>query len=507
MITGKNYIGNDLSGIGNKFHKTINAKLNVENSINFIDATSKEINQAVTLAHKAFQVYKNISGKEKASFLNCISDQILALGDELIEIFILESGFSEGRALGERSRTVSQLQAFAKMIQTDDWKNNIIEKSLPNRKPSPKPDIRKSYIPIGPIAVFTPSNFPLAYSSAGGDTSSALASGCSVVVKAHYMHSGTAELVSSAIIKSVKKTGMPNGVFSNINGGIEVGQDLVKNLKIKGVGFTGSKSGGRSIYNIGSQREEPIPVFSEMGSINPVIISSKSIDSRYKEIANILSESITLGAGQFCTNPGLIIVIDNESTMNFIDNLVNNVIKKGSQCMIHQNIKESFLNNLEFISKQKGMKVLAKTDSGLTGNYVSSQINSVFAKFFLVNSKMHQEIFGPFSLIVKCKNEDELIKVINSLEGQLTGSLFTEKEEFKEFYSVIDALKSKVGRIIYNSVPTGVEVSQAMTHGGPYPASSDSRYTSVGLDSIKRWVRPITYQDWPFDSLPSDLRE
>ena len=506
MITGKNYIGNELSGIGNKSHKTINAKLNLENSINFIEATSNEINQAVVLAHESFQVYKNISGKEKASFLNCIADEILALGDELIEVFILESGLPEGRAFGERSRTVFQLQAFANMIQTDEWKNNIIEKALPDRKPSPKPDIRKTYIPIGPIVVFTPSNFPLAYSSAGGDTASALASGCSVVVKAHYMHSGTAELVSSAIIKSVKKTGMPNGVFSNINGGIEVGQNLVKNLKIKGVGFTGSKSGGRSIYDIGSKREEPIPVFSEMGSVNPVIISPKSIDSKSIEIAKILSESITLGAGQFCTNPGLIIVVEKENTNSFIDNVIDNLIKKGSQCMIHKNIKESYLKNIEYISKQKGVKVLSNTDIELKGNYISSQINSVLAKDFLVNSKMHQEVFGPFSLIVKCKDENELIKVIDSLEGQLTGSLFAEEGELKEFYSIIDKLKSKVGRIIFNAVPTGVEVSQAMTHGGPYPASSDSRYTSVGLDSIKRWVRPITYQDWPIDFLPSDLQ-
>ena len=506
MITGKNYIGNELSGTGNKSHKTINAKLNLENSINFIEATSNEINQAVTLAHESFQVYKNISGKEKASFLNCIADEILALGDELIEVFILESGLPEGRAVGERARTVFQLQAFANMIQTDEWKNNIIEKALPDRKPSPKPDIRKTYIPIGPIAVFTPSNFPLAYSSAGGDTASALASGCSVVVKAHYMHSGTAELVSSAIIKSVKKTGMPNGVFSNINGGIEVGQNLVKNLKIKGVGFTGSKSGGRSIYDIGSKREEPIPVFSEMGSVNPVIISPKSIDSKSIEIAKILSESITLGAGQFCTNPGLIIVVEKENTNSFIDNVIDNLIKKGSQCMIHKNIKESYLKNIEYISKQKGVKVLSNTDIGLKGNFISSQINSVLAKDFLVNSKIHQEVFGPFSLIVKCKDENELIKVIDSLEGQLTGSLFAEEGELKEFYSVIDKLKSKVGRIIFNGVPTGVEVSQAMTHGGPYPASSDSRYTSVGLDSIKRWVRPITYQDWPVDFLPSDLQ-
>ena len=506
MITGKNYIGNELSGIGNKSHKTINAKLNIENSINFIEATSNEINQAVNLAHESFQIYKNISGREKASFLNCIADEILALGDELIEVFILESGLPEVRAVGERARTVFQLQAFANMIQTDEWKNNIIEKALPDRKPSPRPDIRKTYIPIGPIVVFTPSNFPLAYSSAGGDTASALASGCSVIVKAHYMHSGTAELVSSAIIKSIKKTGMPNGVFSNINGGIEVGQNLVKNLKIKGVGFTGSKSGGRSIYNIGNKREEPIPVFSEMGSVNPVIISPKSIDSKSIEIAKILSESITLGAGQFCTNPGLIIVLEKENTNRFIDNIIDNLLKKGSQCMIHENIKESYLKNIEYISKQKGVKVLSNTDIGLKGNYISSQINSVLAKDFLVNSEIHQEVFGPFSLIVKCEDENELKKVIDSLDGQLTGSLFAEEDELKEFYSIIDKLKSKVGRIIFNGVPTGVEVSQAMTHGGPYPASSDSRYTSVGLDSIKRWVRPITYQDWPIDFLPSDLQ-
>ena len=243
------------------------------------------------------------------------------------------------------------------MIQTDEWKNNIIEKALPDRKPSPRPDIRKTYIPIGPIVVFTPSNFPLAYSSAGGDTASALASGCSVIVKAHYMHSGTAELVSSAIIKSIKKTGMPNGVFSNINGGIEVGQNLVKNLKIKGVGFTGSKSGGRSIYNIGNKREEPIPVFSEMGSVNPVIISPKSIDSKSIEIAKILSESITLGAGQFCTNPGLIIVLEKENTNRFIDNIIDNllihlvgfqIISQFQQERKHNHLQQQLTNHIFF---------------------------------------------------------------------------------------------------------------------------------------------------------------
>ena len=412
---------------------------------------------------------------------------------------------------GELSLKAKTWQMLCKSLQPlpDKWHGlTDVEKRYRQRYVDLiiNPDLRKTFIPIGPIAVFTPSNFPLAYSSAGGDTASALASGCSVIVKAHYMHFGTAELVSSAIIEAVKKTGMPNGVYSNINGGVEVGQDLVKNLKIKGVGFTGSKSGGRSIYNIGATREEPIPVFSEMGSINPVIISPKFINSRLEEISDILSGSIMLGAGQFCTNPGLIIIIENENTNNFTNNLIRSLSSKESQCMIHRNIKESFLKNIEFLSNQEGMEVLSKTNNKLKGNFVSPQINSVFAKDFLNNSKMHQEVFGPFSLIVKCENYDELINVTKSLEGQLTGSLFAEESELKEFSPVIDVLKDKVGRLIFNGVPTGVEVTEAMTHGGPYPASSDSRFTSVGVDSIKRWVRPITYQDWPFKLLPNDLK-
>ena len=243
-----------------------------------------------------------------------------------------------------------------------------------------------------------------------------------------------------------------------------------------------------------------------MGSINPVIISPKFINSRLEEISDILSGSIMLGAGQFCTNPGLIIIIENENTNNFTNNLIRSLSSKESQCMIHRNIKESFLKNIEFLSNQEGMEVLSKTNNKLKGNFVSPQINSVFAKDFLNNSKMHQEVFGPFSLIVKCENYDELINVTKSLEGQLTGSLFAEESELKEFSPVIDVLKDKVGRLIFNGVPTGVEVTEAMTHGGPYPASSDSRFTSVGLDSIKRWVRPITYQDWPFKLLPNDLK-
>ena len=501
MITGKNYIGNNLSGTGNKIHKTFNSKSNNENPTNFIEATSKEVNQAVDLADEAFQVYKNVSGKEKSIFLNCIADKILALGNELIEVFMLESGLPEARALGERSRTIFQLQSFAEMIKNDDWKNNIIEQSLPNRKPNPKPDLRKTFIPIGPIAVFTPSNFPLAYSSAGGDTASALASGCSVVVKAHYMHFGTAELVSSAIIEAVKKTGMPNGVYSNINGGVEVGQDLVKNLKIKGVGFTGSKSGGRSIYNIGATREEPIPVFSEMGSINPVIISPKFINSRLEEISDILSGSIMLGAGQFCTQPGLLLTVDGEHTDTFIKELNKALKETYEQCMIHPDLKKNYIRQSDKINGLKETVEIQAHKDQMDDNLVHPKLSMISGNQFIANPQFQEEVFGPFSLIVKCKNLQELEQVIYHLEGQLTGSIFAQGDDYDLIEPLIQAFKSKVGRLLFNDVPTGVEVSEAMTHGGPYPASSDSRFTAVGPGSIYRWIRPITYQNWPMELL------
>lgn len=508
MITGKNYIGNKLSANGSISHKTINPKLNTQNPTAFIEATLEEIEEVVQLAKKAFKNYRKVSGQDKANFLNAIADEILALDQELIDTFTTESGLPEGRAIGERGRTIMQLKSFANLVSNEDWKGNTFDVAEPNRKPFPKDDLRKTVIPIGPVVVFAASNFPLAFSTAGGDTASALAAGCPVIVKAHAMHSGTAELVASAIIKAAEKTDMPNGVFSNIMGrGRTVGAALVKHPNVKAVGFTGSIAGGRALFNLASQREEPIPVFAEMGSINPVIITAKSIAKRSEKIANTYANSITLGTGQFCTNPGLILTIESDKTESFIKDLAEKTIAIEPQCMLHPDIKSGFNKNSASVTTQNGVKTIGKIENNSNNNYAASQIASVSGSDFLENPKIHQEVFGPFSIIVKSKNEAQLIEIINGLEGQLTGTIIAEEEDYSNLENVIDALENRVGRIIFNGVPTGVEVCPSMHHGGPYPASTDSRFTAVGTHAIKRWVRPVSYQSFPNELLPKGLQK
>ena len=310
MITGKNYIGNQRYATGSITYKTFNPQLNIENEYVFYEATSEEINEAVSLASNAFKTFRNISRLKKATFLNAIADEILVLDDELIQTYCLETGLPEGRAKGERGRTVGQLRSFAELVSEGSWVEAAIDTAEPDRAPIPKPGVRKMMIPLGPVVVFGACNFPLAYSTAGGDTAAALAAGCPVIVKSHPMHAGTGELVSQAIIKAAQKTGMPNGVFSNLNSsGIEVGVQLVQHPKVKSVGFTGSIKGGRALYNLASKREVPIPVFAEMGSVNPVVILPEALKEHSESLAKTYAGSITLGSGQFCTNPGLLLGI------------------------------------------------------------------------------------------------------------------------------------------------------------------------------------------------------
>jgi NADP-dependent aldehyde dehydrogenase len=507
MITGKNYIGNKLSATGSVSHKTFNPKLNVENEYAFYEATLQEVDEAANLAHQAFKEFKNTSGTKRAEFLNAIADEILALDDELINTYTSETGLPEGRAMGERGRTIFQLRSFAELVSNEEWRENTIDSADLERTPAPKPDIRKTQIPLGPVVVFAASNFPLAFSTAGGDTASALASGCPVIVKSHSMHSGTGELVASAIIKAAEKTGMPNGVFSNIAGsGRVVGAALVKHPKVKAVGFTGSISGGRALFNLAADREQPIPVFAEMGSINPVVITPEAIAKRGEEIATTYAGSITQGTGQFCTNPGLILTIDNDNTRSFIKDLAEKSTAIAPQCMLHPNIKRDFVKNGASVSSQSGVEVVAAIVEEAEPNFTPAQISAVSGADFLINSKMHQEVFGPFSLVVRCKDETELVEIIQNLEGQLTGTIMAEKSDYQNLGNIVDALQDRVGRVILNGVPTGVEVCPSMTHGGPYPASSDSRFSAVGTNAIKRWVRPFSYQNWPNELLPSALK-
>ncbi|MCC1483088.1 aldehyde dehydrogenase (NADP(+)) [Winogradskyella immobilis] len=507
MITGKNYIGNQLIAEGNKTYKTFNPQLNIENTTVFTEATLNEIDQAVQLASKAFKTYRDISGQKKAEFLNAIADEIEALGDELIETYRSESGLPEGRAKGERGRTIGQLRAFAAHISEGSWVEASIDKAQPERQPLPKVDLRKMLIPLGPIVVFGASNFPLAFSTAGGDTVAALAAGCPVIVKSHPMHAGTGELVASAVVKAAQKTEMPNGVFSNINSsGIEVGQQLVKHPQIKGVGFTGSIRGGRALFDIAAQRKEPIPVFAEMGSINPVVLLPEALKEKGKDWAKTYAGSITLGSGQFCTNPGLIIGLKGEDLDVFTSELAEEISKIKPTCMLHPNISNAYQSNKAKVLQQPELNVLAEYGDEVQSNFAQQVVLKVKGSTFLENKTLHQEVFGPFSIIVECEDDEELEDILNQLEGQLTGTIIGNNTDITSNKKIVSALQNRVGRIIFNGVPTGVEVCPSMQHGGPYPASTDSRFTAVGVDSIKRWVRPFTFQNWPNSILPDALK-
>ncbi|MEL6810188.1 MAG: aldehyde dehydrogenase (NADP(+)) [Bacteroidota bacterium] len=507
MMEGKNYIGFSSSAKGTEAYRTYNPKEDKENTQVYVEATLEEINTAAQLAAQAFQVFRRMPGAKRAEFLHAIADEILALDDLLIQTYVSETGLPEGRAKGERGRTVGQLRMFADLIQTETWRNPTLDEAVPDRTPVPKPDLRQFLIPLGPVAVFGASNFPLAYSTAGGDTASALAAGCPVIVKSHPMHAGTGGLVASAIIKAAKDTGMPEGVFSNINSaGIEVGTQLVAHPQIKAVGFTGSIQGGRALCDLAAQRDEPIPVFAEMGSINPVIITKTALENRGEEIATTYASSITLGTGQFCTNPGLLLAVEGPELTSFVDDLARKTMDMDAQCMLHPTIHSAFEHKAKDVIDQEETRLVAVYKGETPRNYAKAKIVTVTGDAFLKNPRLHQEVFGPFSMVVQCADNDEMLKVIAGLEGQLTGTIIAETSDYGSLHSLVETLQDRVGRIVFNGVPTGVEVCDAMTHGGPYPASSDSRFTAVGNQAIKRWVRPFSYQNFPEELLPESLR-
>ena len=505
-ITGKNYIGSQLSAEGKITFQTINPITNTKNEWVCIEATSEEIEKATALAWSAFKEYRKTPDVKRANFLDEIANEIENLGENLLQTYCAESGLPEGRAKLERGRTLFQLRTFAEFIRTKNWRATHIDVAQPDRTPQPKSDLRKTVVPLGPIAVFGSSNFPFAYSTAGGDTASAFAAGCPVIVKSHPMHAGTGELVASAIIKAAEKTGMPNGVFSNLNSsGIQVGVQLVNDKNIKAVGFTGSIRGGRALFDLANQRPEPIPVFAEMGSINPVIITQKSLEKKGAQWAETYANSITLGTGQFCTKPGLILGLDSTSFENFAKILAEKIVAIQPTCMLHPSIKNSFSKLKNEVATQANVSMLTEPIR-VAENFADQAIAIVNGKDFLGNPKLHQEVFGPFCLLVQCESEGELLTIIENLEGQLTGTIIAEEDEFQSLKKIIDELQNRVGRIIFNGVPTGVEVCPSMQHGGPYPASTDSRFTAVGTDSIQRWLRPISYQDFPQELLPSELQ-
>ena len=469
----------------------------------------QDLNTVMFQSAEAFKKYRKFSGKQKATFLRAIANEMETLGMDLIHTAMEETNLPEGRLLGERGRTIFQLKMFADLLEEGSWVEARIDSANLNRQPIPKVDLRKMLVPIGTVAVFGASNFPFAYSTAGGDTASALASGCPVVVKGHPAHARTSAMVAEAILRAAELTGMPKGVFAHLEGGesFEVGEALVMHPDIKAVGFTGSFGGGKALFDMANQRPEPIPVFSEMGSVNPVVLMPEKMKQDGDNVAISYANSITLGVGQFCTNPGLIFGIENEDLERFIDILSDEIEKIAPTKMLNEGIFKNYEDKKLTALSQDGVNTESVSKIEKNAEIQGTPtIASVNANIFLKNPKLHQEVFGPYSLVVKCKDETQLLEVLNHLEGQLTATLMATESELIANEEIVDTLRNLSGRLNFNNAPTGVEVCFAMQHGGPFPACTDSRFSSVGPDAIKRWVRPASYQSFPDSLLPDELK-
>ena len=509
-MNGKNIIASEYVDANEKSLHAINPATGLAIDGDFFKANEKLVNDALTSATEAFQLYRSVNKDLKAAFLNTIADEIAAITDELVKRASAESGLPMARLQGEVGRTTGQLRLFANLIAEGSWVDATIETAQPERQPLPKPDIRRMMIPIGPVVVFGASNFPLAFSVAGGDTASALASGCPVVVKAHPAHYGTSALVAAAILNAVEKTKMPKGVFSMLyDDGYEIGAALVKHPQTKAVTFTGSFKGGMALVKLADEREQPIPVFAEMASINPIVFLPQALQHQAAELAKKYAASITLGAGQFCTNPGLMMAIESAELTTFKKTLSEAIAAIPSATMLTGGIAHNY-NKLaaEVINDDKatilGISTLKDKD---LQNQSQALVAEISAADFIAHPKFREEIFGPYSLLVVAKNLTELEAVISSLDGQLTATLMAGADELKDYKSLVNKLTDKTGRLILNGVPTGVEVCAAMQHGGPFPATNDSRFTSVGSAAIYRFVRPLAYQDWQQELLPDELKD
>lgn len=501
-ITGANIIGYKTSA---KNPDTFSGTIAGKREEKFHAASEAEINEAMEKASEAFQTYRNFPGAEKAAFLKAIADEIEAIGSPLIETASMESGLPEGRITGERGRTCNQLRMFADFIEEGSWVEAVIDRGDPDRQPLPKPDIRRMLVPTGPVVVFTASNFPLAFSTAGGDTASALAAGCPVVVKSHEAHPATNELVAIAIQRAARKTGMPDGVFSSLNGGYEVGRALVKHPLATAVAFTGSHRGGKALFDLANSRQVPIPVFAEMGSVNPIFILPGMLSEQTETAAKQIAGSVSLGAGQFCTNPGLVFVPE-ENAAVFTEKLAEAFSGVAAQCMLNNRIAESYHQSLQQVEQNHKVALFYKGEKQ-EGNFIKPSAGSVKVEDFLKNPALQAEVFGPFTLVVKYGQTDDLQQVAKSLQGQLTVSIFGEARELANNGRLLNELQQTAGRLILNNVPTGVEVCHAMQHGGPYPATTDSRFTSVGTAAIRRFARPVAFQGFPGGSLPEALKD
>ena len=472
----------------------------------YMSATPDEVERAMSLASSAFATYSNLSGKVRAEFLRAIASEIEGVVDDIVERGQLETALPEPRLRGETGRTTGQLRMFANQIEEGSWVDARIDRADPDRKPIPKVDLRSMLRPLGPVAVFCASNFPLAYSVAGGDTASALAAGCPVVVIAHASHPGVAEIVAAAVIRAAQKTGMPEGVFSVLyGGGRKVGQSVVKHPVTQAVGFTGSRAGGTALMESAANRPQPIPVYAEMSSINPIVILPGALERGEEAMAEAFFGSLTLGVGQFCTNPGLVFLPEGKG-IAFLSKLKSLVEAGTPGTMLNATICKSYTDSTVAVAATPGVETLARSANDAGPGQGAPAVFIVSIEDFLKSPHLQHEMFGPATLIVH-GTVDDIEATILKLEGQLTASLHATEAELANHTSLVHALQQRAGRLIFNGYPTGVEVCNSIVHGGPFPSTSDGRSTSVGTMAIFRFCRPVAWQSFPDAALPAELQE
>jgi len=504
---GKNMIGGELSAAGAQKFRALNPSTGGMLDGDFVEATTAELDQALDLAAKAFPVYRKVAADQIAAFLERIGAEIVAIGAPLIERTSAETGLPAARLEGERARTVGQLKMFADLVREGSWVDARVDRALPDRKPLPKPDLRRMLIPIGPVAVFCASNFPLAFSVAGGDTASALAAGNPVVVKANRAHPGCAELVGDAIRKAVAACGLPPGVFSMIHGANhELNTRLVKHPHTKAAGFTGSLKGGRALFDAAASRPDPIPVYAEMGSVNPVFILPNALREKGDAIAEGLKGSVTMGNGQFCTKPGVVLAFDDPAFNKFRDKLQGLMAAQAPGTLLHPGILKSYDEGVKTFGTLAHVVTKSATAADKTRTQAEAAVFETDALHLIKEERLREEVFGPATLLVRCGTRDELERAARLMDGHLTATVHGTDADLRDFAGLIAILEERVGRIVFNGFPTGVEVCPSMNHGGPYPATTDGKFTSVGTAAIYRFVRPVCYQNFPDAALPPELK-
>jgi alpha-ketoglutaric semialdehyde dehydrogenase len=506
QLHGNNIIAGDASAPTNPSFRGVDPATGRELEPAFFEAAQEEVDRALEAATSAFEGFRRCEPGQRATFLRSIATEIESLGEELIERANLETSLDLERLRGERGRTVNQLRMFADLIEEGSWVDARIDRGVPDRKPLPKPDLRRMLIPLGPVVVFSASNLPLAFSVAGGDTASALAAGCPVVVKAHPGHPGTSEMVAWAITRAVETSGMPKGVFSMLQGRTpELSLALVTNPLTAAVGFTGSLRVGRTLFDAAAARDKPIPVYAEMGSVNPLFLLPGALAERSEQIAAGLRQSVTLGLGQFCTKPGVVIGIENEPTQEFASIFSRRMQESPPGTLLHAGIHSFYLEGVKRTSQVQGVQTA--TCASAFGMQVPPTVFVTDAQTFLKNQQLAEELFGPSTVVVKAGSREQMLEIARRLTGHLTATIHGTVRDLDEYADLVEIVKQRVGRLIFNGFPTGVEVCPSMQHGGPYPATTDSRTTSVGTAAIERFVRPVAFQNFPQKAMPTELRD